>query len=384
VGTSCAATKHQHIIDAAECATSLAVTNGNFLKRSQIPLVVHQTWKTASTDDWSVLIRECIGRWLAFATGHDVTEPDEMAWFLWDDDGVEALVSTYESDLKPLFEMLPYPVEKSDVFRVLVLKWFGGVYGDIDSQPLQHPNSWIHADELLDWGSWGSNTSTTHALHTSAYPAYTVPRNAPANYTVHAGLTDTLSLRRTPAVTAIYGIEADNPPEPDTAYWRMGYSYPVQVTNWAFAMAPHHHSAEQYLLNLQSFVSSTQGKSLKAIDPLDITGPPAITKALQDIALEDNPSFDWQTLSGRNGDPPGGIGKIIAGDTLILPITGFNPGRGWLHNMGSRSFGDPNARLKHAAAGSWRAPDLKVHYGKFCRTVLGMCRDWKKIPDVKD
>lgn len=50
-----------------------------------------------------------------------------MAWFLWDDDGIDALIEKYEPNLYENFQRLPFSVEKADVFRVVVLKWFGGV-----------------------------------------------------------------------------------------------------------------------------------------------------------------------------------------------------------------------------------------------------------------
>jgi mannosyltransferase OCH1-like enzyme len=53
-----------------------------------------------------------------------------MAWLMWDDDGVDALVQKYEPGMYQAFSALPYPVEKADAFRVLVLKWFGGVVSD--------------------------------------------------------------------------------------------------------------------------------------------------------------------------------------------------------------------------------------------------------------
>jgi mannosyltransferase OCH1-like enzyme len=46
---------------------------------------------------------------------------------MWDDDGVDALVQKYEPGMYQAFSALPYPVEKADAFRVLVLNWFGGV-----------------------------------------------------------------------------------------------------------------------------------------------------------------------------------------------------------------------------------------------------------------
>lgn len=80
-------------------------------------------------DTWSYLIRERVERWLSVCAQPEdelLTGP-EMAWFLWDDDGIDALIKTYETDLYEDFERLPYPVEKADLFRVVVLKWFGGI-----------------------------------------------------------------------------------------------------------------------------------------------------------------------------------------------------------------------------------------------------------------
>jgi hypothetical protein len=183
-----------------------------------------------------------------------------------------------------------------------------------------------------------------------------------------------------PSVNAIFGIGADNLPAPDDTYWRMGYTYPVQINNWASSMAPHHPVSNQFIQTLREMILKHRGDLLK-VDPLDITGPPALTAAIQKVAWHTNPELSWDALSGRK-DPVGGRGKIVAGDTMILPITGMHPGRGWFHNMGSQGLNHPNARLQHAAAGSWRKIDIKVHYGKFCRTVFGMCKDWSKIPDV--
>ena len=50
-----------------------------------------------------------------------------MAYFLWDDDGIAKLVEQYEPELLANFQLLPYPVEKADFWRVAVLKWFGGL-----------------------------------------------------------------------------------------------------------------------------------------------------------------------------------------------------------------------------------------------------------------
>ena len=44
--------------------------------------------------------------------------------------------------------------------------------------------------------------------------------------------------------------------------------------------------------------------------------------------------------------------------------------------MGSQGLMHEKALLRHQAQGSWRKMDLVVEYGKLCRSLLGMCRDW--------
>ena len=137
-----------------------------------------------------------------------------------------------------------------------------------------------------------------------------------------------------PGVNAIFGIGADNLPDPDNTYWRMGYTFPVQITNWASSMAPHHPVAYQFISALRAQITREQASNnLPHVDPLNITGPPALTAAIREVVWQNQPDFDWDALSWRRDDPEivsgGGRGKVVAGDVLVLPITGFNPGRGW-------------------------------------------------------
>ena len=194
--------------------------------------------------------------------------------------------------------------------------------------------------------------------------------------------TGSMSARKTATertVNAIFGLESDNLPEPDDTYWRMGYTFPVQVTNWALAMSPHHPIAALFTSGLAARVQADMD-ILPTIDPLNITGPPVLTHTLIEYTERVEPKFSWQSLSNLPSKGRPGRSKIVAGDILILPITGFSPGRGWFHNMGSKSANDRSARLQHLAAGSWRTPNLAVTYGKLCRTIFGRCREWSKIP----
>ena len=309
-----------------------------------------------------------------------------MAYILWDDNGVDALMKHYEPYLWDLFQNLPYPVEKADTFRVAVLRWFGGIYADVDVRLLQHPSQWVHKNDLERWTD--PQTSTSYAPATSPYSPqtpnfhddhvahkYQIPLTSPSPY---QELMSRLAPNAPDALGAIYGLECDTPPDSDE-YWRMGYTYPVQLTNWAFAMAPHHPSSSVYLSQLTSDIRHNSSR-LSELDPLDLTGPPALTRAVKGhCQAQEGDKFRWESVSNV-GTEDGGRGKVVAGDVLVLPITGFSPGRGWFHNMGSMPADHPNARLAHVAQGSWRKVSVRVHAGKLCRTVLGKCKDWKKIP----
>jgi len=241
----------------------------------------------------------------------------------------------------------------------------------------------------LDLSPWtDGETQRTFTLHAPRTPPYVVPEDAPFRpHPVPDSPVDITPATYTKimnaykpndtAVGAIVGLEADSDPHKDD-YWRAGYTYPVQLTNWAFAIAPHHPIASQFLKQVgDDVVGSTE--SLKRIDPLDLTGPPAFTRTIIVHCEADDADFRWEGLGGAT-DSAGGRGKVAAGDILVLPITGFSPGRGSWNNMGSQALTHFNARLYHAAAGSWRKKDLKVTAGKLCRTLFGACKDWSKIP----
>jgi hypothetical protein len=122
-------------------------------------------------------------------------------------------------------------------------------------------------------------------------------------------------------VAAIVGIESDNYADRDD-YWRMGYSYALQLTNWAMAMAPQHPIAYHYIAQVTSEIMQNATK-LREVEILELTGPPAFTKAVKTLCESEDPSFRWDSLSSR-ADPINSTGKIAAGDVVVLPITGFS------------------------------------------------------------
>ncbi|KAK4947555.1 hypothetical protein LTR10_013500 [Elasticomyces elasticus] len=337
----------ENIVDAALLASQAANTKGRMMDHSTIPLIMHQTWKDRHVDTWTDLLRNSVEKWLTYVVA------DDMAYFFWEDDGIMSFLEEFEPEFTQDFINLPANVERTDVFRILVVKWFGGIYADVDTQPLRQPTSWITPTDLAPWTDPVTDTTFTS--------------NSP--------------------VSLILGIEADCSPMSND-YWRMGYTYPIQLTQWALASSTGHPVLLRFMdiltrrlanvanENGGTITSPAAVEQLRLLGPLTLTGPVAVTDATQDW-LEEQTGLRWNALTGLHD---GGRTKLVE-DVLILPITAFSPGRGRYGNMGSMPVTHPAARVWHRAQGSWRSFNPKAEYGKFCRTFFGMCRDWSKGSD---
>ncbi|OAQ81290.1 glycosyl transferase [Purpureocillium lilacinum] len=343
----------QTIVEAARLAAEVAASQPDReADYSRIPLIVHQTSKSARVNTWKPEVLPWVEQWLRLSVP-STHNKRPMAYFFWDDDGILDFMREFESDMLGDFNAMFTPVERADIFRVLACKWFGGVYADVDTEPLRHPATWITAPDVARWTD--DVTGRSYGI--------VVP---PGDNAVSAN---------TRPVKLLWGLEADTDPESD-AYWRMGYTYPVQVTQWALASAPKHPVLTQFVDNLKAQIrKEKESPKAPVADPLTRTGPAAVTLATS-MWLEKEITFRWNAVTGLKD---GGKSKL-ASDVLVLPITGFSPGRGKYGNMGSKPVGHPDARLVHHALGSWRHFDVWVEYGKFCRTVFGLCRDWSKVP----
>ncbi|KAB8208877.1 hypothetical protein BDV34DRAFT_210581 [Aspergillus parasiticus] len=194
----------------------------------------------------------------------------------------------------------------------------------------------------------------------------------------------TITVPNRPPSEALFGIEADCLPTDHTC-WRMGYPYPVQLTQWSFAWARDHPLLQQYIKNLAhqlqkisnhhgGLQTSAARTELQALDPLTLTGPEAVTRAAQEW-LNVSAGLRWNALTGLHD---GGKAKLVD-DVLILPITSFSPGRGKYGNMGSKPITDPTALVHHHGQGSWKKFNLVAEVGKICRTLFGRCESWSKM-----
>ena len=168
-------------------------------------------------------------------------------------------------------------------------------YADVDTQPLRRPVSWISPADTAPWTD--PETDVTFSSHND--------------------------------VGIILGIEADCSPEKND-YWRMGYLYPVQLTQWALAATVGHPVLLRFMDTLQyklndvarqhhGNITAVQAtEELRRIGPVSLTGPGAVTLAAMNW-LDEQFSVRWNSLSGLLD---GGQSKLVE-DVLVLPITGF-------------------------------------------------------------
>lgn len=358
------------ILEAAQLAASKAQAKNHTIPFSKIPLIVHQTWKDTRLTSWPPDIAAGIEEWLKYSMANGEGY-GSMAYFLWLDSGCDSLIASNTPSLVEPLKALPLPVMRSDVFRVVVVNEIGGIYGDIDTHPLRSPETWLSATDIQPWTD--PVTKTTFSIFSGA-------QKSSPDFDPHR-----------PA-KLLLGIEADTQPGTDT-HWRMGYTYPVQLTQWALASAPHHEVLDTFVSNFAARLSqiaapfggnysaAASSGALQQEDPLALTGPAAITNATF-TTLNATAGLRWDAVSGlEEANEFGRVGRSkVIGSTIILPITAFSPGRGRYGNMGSKGINDPAARLQHKAQGSWRKVDWKVEVGKLCRTTLGLCKEWSKVP----
>jgi len=86
-----------------------------------IPKIFHQTWWARKVSEGKLRLSaswlRCMPDWIHV---------------LWDDNEVRELFQTEFPEALPLFDGYPYPVQRSDIFRYLVLDVYGGLYADMD------------------------------------------------------------------------------------------------------------------------------------------------------------------------------------------------------------------------------------------------------------
>lgn len=110
------------IVQAAQLALDYTnSTDGHTIAHSTIPLIIHQQWGNTNILQWPDSICAGVEKWLATAVS------EGMAFLFWTDDGIASFLEEYEPEFIDTYRSLTWNVERSDVFRVLAVKWIGGI-----------------------------------------------------------------------------------------------------------------------------------------------------------------------------------------------------------------------------------------------------------------
>jgi len=275
---------------------------------TKIPRLIHQQWKSSEESTWSEEIKANIPSFIS-------NNPDSYH-MMWDDSSIQEFVHLfYPKNVSSMFDILPLPIHKSDLFRYMVLQTFGGVYSDIDTTCLKPVSSWVKTKQQ---NMVISNTTTTTTPSTST------------SFNKSIGL--------------IVGVEADTGDRKDWALW---YPRQLQWCQWTIASTRSHpvltHVVEHILQKFQSHkISDTEFDSNATKNILEFTGPGIWTDSVNHYIHQQ--SSHWAKFKALEG-------STQIGDALLLSIISFSPGVG---HMGSQEVSHEDAKVRHAFLGSWK------------------------------
>jgi alpha 1,6-mannosyltransferase len=198
------------------------------------------------------------------------------------------------------WDQLSLPVIKADFLRYLVMLAVGGVYSDIDTSCLLHPDRWIPID-------LGAKT-----------------------------------------VNAIIGIEYD-----DITY-KM-FVRPVSFCQWTLMAKPGHpiyETAVQRVMGNLDFLARRKRVALSELtldkmEVLEATGPGMISDVVIQVLRDQGQNVTWEAFHDQK-EPK------LFGDVLILPINGFAASQKHSH-AGDPLYGEKY--VQHHFGRSWYAPE---------------------------
>lgn len=93
---------------------------------ADLPKIIHQSWKTKSVPK----------KWRASQQAWQKLHPN-FQYKLWTDKDNLRLIETEYPELLHLYKSYPYPIMRVDLARYCILHKYGGIYCDLDQQPLK-------------------------------------------------------------------------------------------------------------------------------------------------------------------------------------------------------------------------------------------------------
>lgn len=247
-----------------------------------IPPVLHLTWKSKRLPYYG---RANWKLWRKLNPGLKIN--------VYDDDDIQAYVSKFFPEFGEFWDELK-PVQKADVFRYVIMWNEGGVYADIDVEPLQPISSWMM-------------NGTQNTLHW---------RNA----------------------NVILGWEMIT----DREDWEEFFASQLQLCQWTFAASPKHELFRAVLDWLLDYFRL--GNQMKYPSIIKSTGPGMFSNGVK--------AFLKKKYGADLGSPPLTIKELESknlhvGDILLLKKSAFAPEVNW-----GRS--EDSSLVRHGFAGSWK------------------------------
>jgi mannosyltransferase OCH1-like enzyme len=103
-----------------------------------IPKIIHQTWKSSNLPE----------KFQAYQKTWIMYHP-QWEYRFYDDAACRAFVQREFPDLLVLYDGCPYPVQRADIFRYLVVASNGGIYADIDMECYKNMESLFAGRECV-------------------------------------------------------------------------------------------------------------------------------------------------------------------------------------------------------------------------------------------
>jgi len=110
------------------------VSSAESLAESQIPKVIHQSWK----------MREIKGE-LAIMSNKTAAVNDDWTHVMWTDEENRRLIQEQYPWFLDCYDRYPYSIQRADAARYFYLHAFGGVYMDLDVTAMQKYNPYLEA-----------------------------------------------------------------------------------------------------------------------------------------------------------------------------------------------------------------------------------------------
>lgn len=108
-----------------------------------VPKIVHQTWKTVDVPT----------AWASSRDSWRRLHPDWL-YVLWTDADIEAYIKSTRPELWAFMSTgLKWPIQRVDLWRYVALHDFGGIYSDLDIEPVKDTEEALSAVPAAPWGT---------------------------------------------------------------------------------------------------------------------------------------------------------------------------------------------------------------------------------------